>query len=534
MSFRAILLTSLPAVLLLSAPLQAQRPSPRPPAPRPAPAPAAPAAAQPAAPVTTTVLHGYAFDSVRVGPLAGAHILVDGTDAAGIANADGLFRIAGIAPGQHKLIVKHPLLDTLGISLVSEARNFIAGDSLSIEVATPSPETIVSIVCPAARRAMGPASLVGIVRDADSGMPAAGARVSLVWYELDPNGLKKVPRLRESVVTSSGAYRICGLPSTVSGRVQVLLGGVTSGEVTVELNDELLALRSMSIAAPGAAPKQDVTPIAPIAPVAVTPEVTPASPAPGSPATTAPSPATTKPSRPVVATQAGRARAAGRVVNRLGQPLAGARVSLALGSQATITRANGEFTLDSLPSGTQALVARQLGFNPTEVPVELSTRLPAQVVIVMEDFTPALETVRVQASRERALDDVGFTQRRKSGGGYYLDEEAVKARQSVKFTEMLRAVPGIRVQTQGMSGNYITSSRGNSCVNIWVDGVEWKQQAPGDVDEYLNPSEVVAIEAYSGTSTPAEFVAPGAGNCETIVAWTVRRIDRAERTKKKP
>lgn len=509
MSFRTSLLTSLPAALLLGGSLQAQRP----------------------APATTTVLHGYAFDSVRVGPLAGAVIVVDGTDVTGMSGADGLFRIAGIPPGQHKLIVRHPLLDTLGVTLVSETRNFIAGDSLSIEVATPSPETIVSIVCPAARRAMGPAGLVGIVRDADSGMPAVGARVSLVWYELDPNGLKKVPRLRESVVTSSGAYRICGLPSTVSGRVQVLMGGVTSGEVTVELNDELLALRSMSIATPGTTPKMEVSPIAP---VPVVPGVSPGTTAPVTAPVAAPSPATTKPSRPVIATQQGRARATGRVVNRLGQPLVGARVSLALGTQATITRANGEFTLDSLPSGTQALVARQLGFNPTEVPVELSTRQPAQVVIIMEDFTPALETVRVQASRERALEDVGFTQRKKSGGGYYLDEEAVKARQSVKFTEMLRAVPGIRVQTQGMSGNYITSSRGNSCVNIWVDGVEWKQQGPGDVDEYLNPSEVVAIEAYSGTSTPAEFSAVGGGNCETIVAWTVRRIDRAEREKKKP
>ena len=50
------------------------------------------------------------------------------------------------------------------------------------------------------------------------------------------------------------------------------------------------------------------------------------------------------------------------------QPLRDARVTLQSGSEVALTKANGEFVLDSLPSGTQALEIRKLGYSVTEVP----------------------------------------------------------------------------------------------------------------------------------------------------------------------
>ena len=48
---------------------------------------------------------------------------------------------------------------------------------------------------------------------------------------------------------------------------------------------------------------------------------------------------------------------------------------------------------------------------------------------------------------------------------------------------------------------------------------------PGDIDDFVKPHEVGAIEVYSATSTPAEYQSRG-GNCATIVAWTHRKLDR--------
>jgi hypothetical protein len=77
----------------------------------------------------------------------------------------------------------------------------------------------------------------------------------------------------------------------------------------------------------------------------------------------------------------------------------------------------------------------------------------------------------------------------------------------------------------------IQSSRDpvNGCVSVWVDGTMWQQMEPGDIDDFVKPHEVAAVEVYSPTSTPAEYQPAGRGSCSTIVAWTFRRLDRRKR-----
>jgi hypothetical protein len=355
-------------------------------------------------------------------------------------------------------------------------------------------------MCPAARLALGPAALVGFVRDADTEAPAQGAKVSLLYYESDPLGLKKTPRVREQQIGPDGRYRICGLPPTMSGKLQVFRNGVQTGEVPVDLggangsSSQVLAMRSMSITSTSQA-------------VASAPNDTGAKP------------------KTVVR---GRARVTGRVLNKYGQPVAGARVELQNTGAATKTRPNGEFTLDSLPSGTQTLEVRQLGFSPTEVAVELSGGTPQNVTVKMADYVPVLSEMRVTAQRERGLSDVGFADRKRSGMGYYLDADQIKMRQTVQFSDMLRTVPGVRVQPAGNGSNIITSSRDPSggCVTFYVDGAPWQQMTPGDLDTYVRPDEVAALEVYNGSTTPAQFQSAGQSGCTTIVIWTERRIAR--------
>ena len=205
--------------VLLAGPVMAQRPTPRQPV-RGAPAKPAPAvkpAPAPAVP-TTAFLQGTALDSVHGEPLVGALITVDGTARMGMTDSIGRFLIDSIQPGSYRVLVDHPMLDTLGISLVTPAMTFVANEVTRTVVAVPTGEFLVNLFCPAARRALGPGALVGRVREPDSDSAAVGARVSLVWYDPDPPGLpanlrmKKQPRVREAVVTADGTYRLCGLP----------------------------------------------------------------------------------------------------------------------------------------------------------------------------------------------------------------------------------------------------------------------------------------------------------------------------------
>jgi hypothetical protein len=489
--------------LLLAFPLGAQRPTPRTPV---RPSPAKPAPTTPAAPAvpTTGFLQGVAMDSLHGEPLVGALISVEGTARMAITDSLGRFLIDSIEPGSRRVLVDHPLLDTLGISLVTPAMTIGANELTRIVIPVPTGEFLVNLFCPAARRALGPGALVGRVREPDSDSAAVGARVSVVWYDPDPPGLpanirvaKKPPRVREATVGPDGTYRLCGLPDKYEAKLQAQRkdGGATA-EVTVTQDGGVLALRSMSVAAlPAVATTRDST------------------------------------GATVVQQPRGTARVFGKVVNRNGAPVVGARVGLMGTSAATLTRANGDFVLDSLPAGTQALVVRQIGYRPTELAVDLSSRTPARVTVQLGMFVPELSPVEVVSRRDEGLQKVGFLDRKRtSASGYFMGPEQLEKRNPMKFTDILRSTPGIRVTEQNGQA-MITSTRSaqaNGCVTMYVDGAQWQQLEPGDLDSFVQPNEVAAIEVYSGASVPPQFSQAGQ-SCAAVVVWTKTRVQSRRR-----
>jgi hypothetical protein len=198
-------------------------------------------------------------------------------------------------------------------------------------------------------------------------------------------------------------------------------------------------------------------------------------------------------------------------------------------SAAVLTRADGSFVLDSLPSGTQALVVRQLGFKPTEVPVELSSRVPARTLVKLGQFVPELTAMEVVSKREEGLQRVGYRDRkRNSAGGHFIDPETIENRKATMFTDLLRTVPGIRVQATGNNQMTVSSTRTagqDGCVTMFVDGSPWRSLEAGDLDALVRPNEVAAIEVYQGTTTPIQFQTSGQ-NCAAVVIWTKTRVDR--------
>jgi hypothetical protein len=451
------------------------------------------------APLTTGYLQGVVLDSVHAQPLVHALIALEGSPRMTFSDSLGRFLVDSLKPGSYRVYIEHPMLDTLGIQLVTPPMNIAANMVTQTLIAVPSGEYLVSLFCPAARRALGPGALVGRVREPDSDSAAVGARVSFVWYDPDPPGLpanlrvtKKAPRVREATVAADGTYRLCGLPEKYEGKLQAQRkdGGETA-EVTVSQELGRLALRSMSVAARPKIAAGD----------------TGAAPPPR-----------------------GTARVSGTVVNRAGAPVANARVGLMGSSAATMTKANGEFVLDSLPAGTQALVVRQLGYSPTEVPVELSSRTPARVTVKLGVLVPQLSPVEVTSRREEGLQKVGFLDRKRtSAGGYFITPEDMERRKPLKFTDVLRTTPGLRVTEQNGQAmiSSTRSAQGGGCVTVFVDGAPWQQLDPGDLDTFVQPNEVAAIEVYNGASIPGQFTTPGS-NCSAVVVWTKTRVDRRQ------
>jgi Carboxypeptidase regulatory-like domain len=230
----------------------------------------------------------------------------------------------------------------------------------------------------------------------------------------------------------------------------------------------------------------------------------------------------------------GTARAFGRVVNKAGAPVEGARVSLLGGGSSTTTRAGGEFSLDSLPAGTQAIAVRHLGYAPQEVTVELSSRTPARLTVQLGAYVPELAPVEVVSQMDQGLDRVGFTGRKRgAASGYFITPEMIENRKAAQFTDLLTTAPGIRIEgTMGHMAIRSTRTVGRQgCVTVYVDGSQWQQLEAGDLDSFVRPEEAAAIEVYpAGAATPVEFQTSG-GDCAAVVIWTKLNVNRKARSK---
>ncbi|HEV8409485.1 MAG TPA: carboxypeptidase-like regulatory domain-containing protein, partial [Gemmatimonadaceae bacterium] len=315
----------------------------------------------------------------------------------------------------------------------------------------------------------GSSILVGRVVKADNNEPAAGASVSLLFKDLSKT--PPVEKVRSGRVGPTGAFAICGLPSTLSGNLQATLGGVTTADVPIKSNDESMSTVMLSIGGTGS----------------------------------------------------GSSVLKGVVKARGGGPIAGAQVTVVGTTSVVMSADDGSFTLSGLPSGTHEAVVRKIGFAKVSQIVELKAAAPGDVTVLLEPAT-VLGTIHVVGVMENGLNKVGFLQRKQHGAGIYLTPEQIAEKNPNMTTDLMRSMNGMRV-INANNGRYLTStstvgSTSEGCINLFIDHARFDQFQPGDVDDAIPTGDLGAIEYY-GTPTlvPAEFSIPGK-QCATLVVWT--------------
>ena len=60
---------------------------------------------------------------------------------------------------------------------------------------------------------------------------------------------------------------------------------------------------------------------------------------------------------------------------------------------------------------------------------------------------------------------------------------------------------------------------GGDCVQYFLDNMPWQSETPGDINQFVNGNEVVAVEVYQPINTPAQYLR-ASGSCMTVVLWT--------------
>jgi hypothetical protein len=470
---KLLLSRALLAVSVAASPLASQQKTPTPP---PAPAPTHRAG-----------ISGVIVDSLNAGYLAGAEVVVQGANVTRVTDSLGRFRVDSLPPGTYQVGVFHPLLDTLGISLASQPFHLGADSASFVVLAIPSASTIIHRSCPRpGPRAQGTSAVIGHVTDPESLAPVAGADVSIAWMQIEVSkeiGVRRTPRLLRDSTNAQGEFSICGVPNSMQATLQARKGTAVTAEIPIALGNEETELFARTLLL---SPKDS-------------------------------------------GAKAGNASVSGRVVLEGSPSNAGSRVEVVGTDVIAMTNENGEFTIRNLPSGTQVLLARHIGFGAETVPVDLSSRAPQKVSIKLPKYVAIMDPVVVTARRQAALDKVGFNQRVKSGMGFYLGPEQLQAMHPNYLTDILRRVPSLRISSTP-TGDVVTSSRGvtslsggQGCVQYYVDDMPWTSATPGDINDFVNGNEVVGVEVYSGPGAPAQYTR-GGQDCTTIVLWTKFRI----------
>ena len=232
--------------------------------------------------------------------------------------------------------------------------------------------------------------------------------------------------------------------------------------------------------------------------------------------------------RGIVVVEEARSSAAGAEIR---MPVDGAEVELLadgdpVGRRAT-TDSLGFFVLSVLRPGRFGLRVTHPAYLPFEADgIEVRQEEAVSVEIRLGQNVIPLEPIIVTARIHAAL--AGFHERRTgSAFGTYITRAEVEARGAGYTTDLLRGLPGIRLDFVRWGVGPAIEMQGGfgTCQpTIFVDGLQLPQAAGGSLNDFLTPERIEGVEVYSSVSSvPVQF---HSGICGVILFWT-RRGERA-------
>jgi hypothetical protein len=440
-------------------------------------------------------IEGVVTDSAHARWPEGASVLAIRTEPpehSGGATVDnrGRYRIDSLPAGRYMVELASPFLDSLEITLPPREVTVEAGRASKLDFAFPSGRTLRAGACPGLTLKAGTGALIGRVVDADTDVPLKDAQVAVAWREMAIDRQSLTPQMTErsgAVATDSlGRYRLCGVPTDDWIVVQVQRGGRAGSDVRVMVPDSAgVGVRNLSLSAPASRPIF-------------------------APADSASDSTVTLPPLTGTASVSGVVRGVG------GLPLGEAQVRVVGARGTAVSDARGRFSLGDLPSGTQVLEVRRIGYLLAQQPVELrSGRTVTQDVQLRRIVT--LDSIRVLAQRSRYRE---FEYNRKANRfGKFFTADSIEQRHPLYTSDLFRVTPGFKVAGFALDA-VVKSSRGASSIsrgecspNIVIDGM------PHQEINLISPSDVGALEIYRPDEPgPLQYNE----GCGVIVIWSKR------------
>ena len=412
--------------------------------------------------------------------ISGALGVLIGTDYTMRTDSVGSARVEPILPGQYRLQVHTPLMDSLGIA--GREHDIDVGiDGRLVQMTLPSTTELLRAVCSAdvVRRAQS--LLRGTVRDS-SGHVVSGATVRLRALRNISTASDRVSFNEEVVSATSdslGQWRVCGVPRDVPLQLRVAsavgtidtLFRVSETDVMAAADVHLRVARSASL---------------------------------------------------LLRTFNAEERPLGEVLAVV-RTIAGREIEMR-------TNSLGEATVGDLEAGVATVHLRRVGYVEGTVATEFVAGSNTLQLSLDPTAPPALDTVTVRANRttNRFTD---FETRRAYGlATESITRAQIDQRNPVSLWQMLTRVPSVLV-VDSLGAVYARSmrSRNDECwLRVAINGVVQSDGRP-DLRTLPTPSEVYGIEVFAGAATIPATMASQGGNelgprartgCGLISIWT--------------
>jgi hypothetical protein len=176
---------------------------------------------------TGTVRGTVIVDTTSRRPVEGATVLLAGSSAEGVSDANGRFTIPLVPPGSYTVVLLHAALDSLGIEHLAAVVDVGMGSVSGLTVAFPSLGELAARLCEGKSNLDREAVVRLIVADS-TGLPLHGARVlvSRRRQGTDPNAADSAVTMFDGVLDDRGAYVACGVPSGEMLRIESAKGAV--------------------------------------------------------------------------------------------------------------------------------------------------------------------------------------------------------------------------------------------------------------------------------------------------------------------
>jgi hypothetical protein len=221
----------------------------------------------------------------------------------------------------------------------------------------------------------------------------------------------------------------------------------------------------------------------------------------------------------------------GTVTDEEGRLLSGVEVRVD-GALLALTAPDGTFRITRIPAGPAVLDIRLMGYRSTALTLEMADDATLTVAVELATEPVPLEAVDVRVRSEMSVELKGFYERRERGSGHYFTRDEIGRMQSRSLTDVLRRVPGVRVEpaTGPMGTSYVVRmaratgiTGGRPCpVMYYMNGIPFSVAHDVGINNFVRAEEIAALEVYSGSSRlPPQFhSSPQNARCGVIVIWT--------------